>query len=162
MADLVASYIPSDVYVKRFWEKEAVREKTSLDVPDGFPRHIDSPLVWTAKEVEAKESQWTLDLTVEEIAAIDAALATFEGRSFTDPASSIVVVILLLANHDNLSELSSTTFDLPPAFFRRLRKLSDQIYSSVGFQLIRGLDPSKYTPRQYLIIYAGMSSHICP
>jgi len=30
------------------------------------------------------------------------------------------------------------------------------------FQLIRRLDLSKYTPKQSLIVYAGVSSHICP
>jgi len=66
------------------------------------------------------------------------------------------------ANHDDLSELSSSTFDLPAPFSQRLRKLSDQVYKGVGFQLIRGLDPSKYTPEQNLIVYAGVSSHVCP
>ena len=70
--------------------------------------------------------------------------------------------MILIANYDDLSQLSSLTFELPAAFSRRLRKLSDQIYKGVGFQLIRGLDPSKYTSKQGLIVYAGVSSHVCP
>ncbi|RYP57029.1 hypothetical protein DL769_009745 [Monosporascus sp. CRB-8-3] len=144
MAATTASYVPSDIDTKRFWEKEAIREKPNLDVPDGFPNHIDSPLAWTGAEVETKESEWKLDLRVEEIAAIDAALAKFE------------------ANYDDLSELSSSTFELPAAFSQRLRKLSDHIYKGVGFQIIHGLDPSKYTRKQSLIVYGGVSSHVCP
>jgi len=144
MAATIASYVPSDIDTKLFWEKEAIREKINLNVPNGFPKHIDSPLAWTGAEVEMKESEWKLDLTTEEIVAIDAALAKFE------------------ANHKELSELSSSTFELPAAFSQRLRKLSDQIYKGVGFQLIRGLDPSKYTSKQSLIVYAGVSSHVCP
>ncbi|RYO97404.1 hypothetical protein DL765_011248 [Monosporascus sp. GIB2] len=139
-----ASYLPSDIDTKRFWEKEAIREKPNLDVPDGFPNYIDSPLAWTGAEVETKESEWKLDLTVEDIAAIDAALEKFE------------------ANYDDLSELSSSTFELPAAFSQRLRKLSDHIYKGVGFLIIHGLDPSKYTRKQSLIVYAGVSSHVCP
>ncbi|KAK7414946.1 hypothetical protein QQX98_006271 [Neonectria punicea] len=144
MENPVPSYVPSDIYTKHFWEKEAIREKVDLKVPDGFPSVIDSELAWTGTEVEAKESTWRLDLNDEEIAAIDAALAKFE------------------ANHDDLSDLSSSTFELPAAFSQRLRKLSDQIYKGVGFQLIRGLDPSKYTAKQSLIVYAGVCSHVCP
>lgn len=80
MAATVASYVPSDAYVERFWQKEATRPRTSLPVPDGFPRYLDSPLAWTGAEVEAKEAEWRLDLTSEEIDSIDAALAKFEGQ----------------------------------------------------------------------------------
>lgn len=81
MAATTASYVTSDIDTKLFWEKEANRESINLNVPDGFPKHIDSPLAWTGAEVETKESEWKLDLTAEEIVAIDAALAKFEGRS---------------------------------------------------------------------------------
>jgi len=144
MAATIASYIPSDIDTKLFWEKEAIGEKINLDVPDGLPKHINSPLAWTGAEVEKKESEWKLELTAEEIVAIDTALAKFE------------------ANYKDLSELSSSTFELPAAFSQRLRKLSDHIYKGVGFQIIRGLDPSKYTSKQNLIVYAGVSSHVCP
>jgi hypothetical protein len=71
-------------------------------------------------------------------------------------------MIHLAAKYKDLSEHSSSTFELPAALSQRLRKLSDQMYKSVGSQLIRGLDPSKYTPKQSLIVYAGVSSHVCP
>ncbi|KAI6082012.1 hypothetical protein F4821DRAFT_248171 [Hypoxylon rubiginosum] len=144
MANLSASYVPSGNYTDRFWKKEAIREKSTLAIPNGYPKYIDSPLAWTGVEVEAKESEWKLYLSPEEIIAIDAALAKFE------------------VNHHDLSELSSSTFELPAEFSLRLRKLSDQIYKGVGFQLISGLDPSKYTAKQNLIVYAGVSAHVCP
>lgn len=144
MAASVATYVPSDRDQQLFWEKEEARDKIELDLPQGFPKHIDSPLAWTGAEVEGKESEWRLDLTVEEVAAIDAALAKFE------------------ANHDNLSDISASTFVLPASFSERLKKISDQIYRGVGFQIVRGLDPSKYTQRQSIIIYAGVSAHVFP
>ncbi|KAK5632156.1 hypothetical protein RRF57_007870 [Xylaria bambusicola] len=80
MAADTATYVPSDTYTKRFWEKEATREKIEVDVPNGFPRHIDSPLAWTGSDIEMKESEWKLSLTTEELVAIDSALSKFEGR----------------------------------------------------------------------------------
>lgn len=66
------------------------------------------------------------------------------------------------ANYEDLSSLSGSTFELPTLFSQRLRGLSDQLYNGVGFQIIHGLDPSKYTSRQQIIVYAGVSAHICP
>ncbi|KAJ8130640.1 hypothetical protein O1611_g2987 [Lasiodiplodia mahajangana] len=148
MTSSVATYVPSDSYSTLFWEKEALRGRIELDVPDTFPKHIDSPLAWTGSEIETKESEWKLDLTAEEVAIIDDALAKFED--------------LCVASHLDLSKLSISTFELPDALSLRLRKLSDQIYKGAGFQIIRGLDPSKYTPKQSLIVYAGVSAHVCP
>lgn len=127
--------MPSDAYVERFWQKEATRPRTSLPVPDGFPRHLDSPLAWTGAEVEARRLHELMILIKSKF---------------------------LLANHHDLSEISSSTFELPLQFPQHPRKLSDQIYKGVGFQLIRGLEPAKYTPKQSLIVYAGVSSHVCP
>jgi hypothetical protein len=81
MANSIATYVPSDTYTRRFWEKEALRERIELDVPDGFPKHINSPLAWIGADLEMKESEWKLDLKAEEVAAIDAALSKFEGGS---------------------------------------------------------------------------------
>jgi hypothetical protein len=44
MADTIASYIPSDIYIKRFLRKEAMQEKINLGIPDRFPKYIDSHL----------------------------------------------------------------------------------------------------------------------
>lgn len=144
MATHCTTYIPSELDTQRFWDRELTRQKASLDVPHGFPKEIKSSLAWKGVDIEKKRSEWKLDLTDEEIAAIDAALAAFE------------------AKYDNLSSLSATTFELPVLFSQRLRGLSDQLYNGVGFQIIHGLDSSKYTSKQQIIVYAGVSAHICP
>lgn len=63
---------------------------------------------------------------------------------------------------DDLPKLSISTFKLPSEFSQRLRNLSDQLYKDVGFQLIHGLDPTKYTSKQKIIVYAGVTAHVCP
>lgn len=70
--------------------------------------------------------------------------------------------MIATAKFEDLSAISASTFELPASFSRRLRKLSDQLYDGVGFQLIHGIDPGRYSPRQKIIVYAGVSSHICP
>lgn len=144
MAVVCETYTPSDLDTQRFWDVENARKKESLDVPAGLPKKLNSPLAWIGADIESKQSEWKLDLTDDEIAAIDAALAGFE------------------AKYEDLNLLSASTFELPAAFSQRLRKLSDQLYNGVGFQIIHGLDPSKYTPKQKLTVYAGVSAHVCP
>jgi len=144
MATTCATYTPSDIDTQNFWARELTRQKASLDIPYGFPKELKSPLAWTGTDIKTKESEWKLDLADEEIAAIDAALEAFEVK------------------HHDLSLLSASTFELPSSFSQRLRALSDQLYNGVGFQIIHGLDPSKYTPKQRIIVYAGISAHICP
>lgn len=67
-----------------------------------------------------------------------------------------------VARYDDLSCISASTFELPAPLSRRLKSISDQIYNGIGFQIIHGLDPSKYTQRQNLIVYAGVGAHIFP
>ncbi|EHK99904.1 hypothetical protein M7I_4231 [Glarea lozoyensis 74030] len=132
MAAACATYTPSELDTKRFWDIEASRQKTKVEIPYGFPAKLESSLAWKGEDidVENEQAEWKLDLTDEEISAIDAALKTFEA-------------------------LSASTFELPSEFSQRLRSLSDQLYEGVGFQIIHGLDPTKYNSKQQMIVYAG-------
>jgi hypothetical protein len=65
-------------------------------------------------------------------------------------------------NHEDLSIISAETFKLPSELSTRLKAVCDQVYDGVGFQIVRGLKPEKYTARQNAIIYAGIGAHICP
>jgi hypothetical protein len=161
------SYYPSELETQQFWDRELNRDKAGVDIPYGFPKKLDSPLAWTGAEIENKQSQWKLDLTDEEIVAIDAALAGFEGQSAPRVPFVVCTYISLLNNkpaakYDDLSSISASTFELSESFSARLKKFADQLYQGVGFQIVHGLDPSKYTPKQKIIVYAGVSAHICP
>ncbi|KAL3489020.1 hypothetical protein BJX62DRAFT_239489 [Aspergillus germanicus] len=143
MATTCTNYTPSDLDAKRFWDIELTRQKT-VQIPDGFPERLDSSMAWIGSGIQSRQAEWELDLTEEELAAIDAALASFE------------------AKHDDLSAISPSTFELPQSFVERLRKVSDQLYSGLGFLLIHGVDPEKYTAKQKIIVYAGISAHVAP
>ncbi|KAK3071572.1 hypothetical protein LTR53_008380 [Teratosphaeriaceae sp. CCFEE 6253] len=138
------SYHPSEAEAQQFWSRLRSEGNVITGVPPGFPTRLVSPLAWAPASVAAKQREWTLALTKEDAAAIDGAM-----RSFA-------------AKHDDLSTISSSTFELPEELSQRLRRTSDQLYKGVGFQIVRGLDPSGYTPVQNLTIYAGVTAHICP
>ncbi|KAK3366716.1 hypothetical protein B0T24DRAFT_669195 [Lasiosphaeria ovina] len=149
-----SSYIPSKLDTERFWDRERTRERSVSEVPPGFPEIIQSPLVWKGSDIQTRVREWKVDLGGDEITAIDAAVFAFEIQVHTAPRA--------YKHGENLAELTSSTFELPTEFSLRLRKLSDQLYRGVGFQIIHGLDPTKYTPRQKMIMYAGVTAHICP
>jgi hypothetical protein len=79
-ADVLPSYYPSQWETDRFWSAEQSRAKSIVDVPAGFPKQIESTLAWTPEDIATKQAQWKLDLSENDIAAIDAALARFEGE----------------------------------------------------------------------------------
>ncbi|KAK0871220.1 hypothetical protein LTR87_012966 [Friedmanniomyces endolithicus] len=137
-------YCPSDEEAERFWQAELQNGKVSTGVPDGFPQKLRSSFAWKGADIEDKQSEWQLDLTSDEIDSVNAALAAFE------------------AKHTDLSDISASSFALPAPLIQRLRGVSDDLYDGLGFQIIHGLDPTKYTPRQNIIIFAGVSAHICP
>lgn len=82
MAATCTAYTPSDLDTQRFWDRELSRQNPSLDLPYGFPKELKSSLAWKGVDIEQKQLEWKLDLTDEEIAAIEAALAAFEGWPF--------------------------------------------------------------------------------
>jgi alpha-ketoglutarate-dependent taurine dioxygenase len=57
--------------------------------------------------------------------------------------------------------ISKETFPLPTLHLE-LRRLSSELHNGHGFFVIRGLDVDKYTRKENIIIYAGISSHIAP
>ena len=65
--------------------------KTPL--PAGFPKKLDSPLVWDAT-VYTDPSQWEYELSPEHLKEIDDALKFFQGAHSTSEESSITNMVL--------------------------------------------------------------------
>lgn len=70
---------PSEVETQRFWGKQSTIKSATVALPTGFPAKISSTLAWTKEDIEAKRNEWQVNLTGDDIVAIDAALADFEG-----------------------------------------------------------------------------------
>lgn len=78
MAVTCVSYYPTELETQRFWEHQAVRETAPVELPDGLPKEIKSTLAWKRDEIEAKQDKWRVDLSSQDVNAVDAALAQFE------------------------------------------------------------------------------------
>ncbi|CCT74741.1 uncharacterized protein FFUJ_10807 [Fusarium fujikuroi IMI 58289] len=144
MGDVCESYYPSDEHHRRFWDGQSNKDECGANVPDGFPKALNSTLAWRGEDIQDKETQWKVKLSDQDIASICNAVRAFDENS-----------------HD-LTQISTTTFPLPIDLSRRLRHLSNNIYNGTGFQILSGLDPSEYSARQNVLLHAGISAHICP
>ncbi|KAF5723289.1 Clavaminate synthase [Fusarium mundagurra] len=125
MGDVCGSYYPSEIDTQRFWVERDSRAQETIGVPEGFPHKLDSTLAWTRDDIHSRGREWRTELSVEDVAVIEAAANAFQDE-FGD-----------------LSQISPTTFKLPVELSDRLRQLSDNIYKRNGFQIISGLVPSK-------------------
>jgi len=56
-------------------------------------------------------------------------------------------------------EISQTTFPLP-GLRARLLQTAQEVHQGRGFAVLRGLDPSKYSLADNVILYAGIASYI--
>ncbi|KAF8636781.1 hypothetical protein AX16_010982 [Volvariella volvacea WC 439] len=111
-------------------------------LPEGFPAHLDSPLVWEGEDW-TDEKQWTYDLSTEHLKEIDDAVKHF--KSLNKP----------------LGLLSPETFPLP-TLSPALKSLAKELYTGRGFFVLRTLPVDSYSRADILLIYAGVSSHIAP
>ncbi|VUC37547.1 unnamed protein product [Clonostachys rosea] len=144
MATVCDSYNPSRTEAQRFWDEQSKWVKASADVLEGFPKRLNSSLAWKGEDMWDKVSQWKLCLSAEDIGAISTAVLSFDKK------------------YEDLSSISPSTFELPVELAQHLRQLADNVYTGCGFQIIHGLDPSSFSARQNIILYAGLSAHVFP
>ncbi|KAF8636290.1 hypothetical protein AX17_003657 [Amanita inopinata Kibby_2008] len=111
-------------------------------LPEGFPRQVDSPLVWEGKDF-TDEKEWVYQLSADQLVEIDNAVKHF--HSLNKP----------------LGHVSPSTFPLP-TLSPILHSLSNQLHNGRGFFVLRTLPVSSYTREDNVLIYTGLSSHIAP
>ncbi|KAK6212664.1 hypothetical protein LQW54_005086 [Pestalotiopsis sp. IQ-011] len=138
------SYYPSERQANSFWETIPRSFPDITRVPLGFPEKLKSPLAWKASDIKAHLSDYVIKLSLEDVAHVETALFSFKEMSL------------------ETSALSARTFRLPQELAGRLKAVSAECYSGVGFNIIRGLDPAKYSAADNVIIYAGIASHVAP
>ena len=106
---------------------------------------VRDPKAWMAADMAAKESEWLMQLTAEEIGQFEAAVAAFTaaGRPMTDLKRA-------------------ADFPLPPALEARLAAGRRVLMDGVGVFVVRGL-PVKGGPwseRESLVAYMGLAAHL--
>ncbi|KAK0647232.1 hypothetical protein DIS24_g7933 [Lasiodiplodia hormozganensis] len=97
-------------------------------------------LCWTRADITPE--QYLIQLSVEDIVAIENAMEGFKSLALPLPS------------------LEPSTFVLPAELADRLRVVSKIVHTGIGFAVLRGLDPKKYTEEENTIIYCGIASHI--
>ena len=134
------SYAPDYAKYQLRTQSRLQNETLTKSLPPGFPKQLQSDLVWEGKDLE-KHYDWTYHLTSSDLSEIDKAVQYF--KSLNQP----------------LGYLDQTTFPLPN-LHATLRAISRELHFGHGFKVVRGVPVSKYTREENLIIYAGISSHI--
>ncbi|KAF8629559.1 hypothetical protein AX15_003391 [Amanita polypyramis BW_CC] len=109
-------------------------------LPEGFPRKVESPLVWEGKDFK-DEKEWVYELTPDHLKEIDDAIKHFRslGKSF--------------------GHITPSTFPLPtlgPA----LRGLSNELHNGRGFFVIRTIPVDNYSREDNILLYTGVSSYV--
>lgn len=59
----------------------------------------------------------------------------------------------------DLNDISISTFPLP-TLWPRLRSISKGVHLGRGLAIITGLDPDRYSLKENIILFAGLSSYI--
>jgi hypothetical protein len=73
-------------------QKSSLNGKDTL--PEGFPKSIESSLVWTGAEMEKKRDEWCLVLRKEDIESLENALRHFDSKSISRNGCLIEVYYL--------------------------------------------------------------------
>ncbi|CAI4212897.1 unnamed protein product [Parascedosporium putredinis] len=104
------------------------------------PTIIRGPQVWDGM-LEKSPENFTLDISKEDHAEIDQALSTF--KKFELDGGCV--------RPDN--------FPLP-SFIERFEKAKDVIHKGAGFFIIRGIDQTKFSVEDSVVVYLGIARHI--
>lgn len=110
-------------------------------LPEGFPHKIEKPWAWTGSDF-ADASRYVVQLQETDILEIELALAFF--KSSTD---------------GNPGNVSRKTFPLTK-LQERLKEVEKNIHLGFGFNVIRGLDPGRYSSLDNVLIYLGITSYV--
>ena len=129
-------------------------------LPDGFPDALDSPRVWSGSDFD-DVGKYLICLTHDDIAEIEAALSHFSGlnisiRVFQDRT---YYFHLALPGDNGPDQVSQETFPLPK-LSHKLSRVAMTLHYGIGFAVLRGLDPKKYSPLDNVILYLGITSYV--
>ncbi|KAL9625233.1 MAG: hypothetical protein Q9160_000635 [Pyrenula sp. 1 TL-2023] len=108
-------------------------------IPHEFPAFVGGPACWSAKDI--KMADIIHAFSNEQIDEIEKALAHFKGLNISKDA------------------LSPDTFPLP-SLKSKLEAAAVEVHNGRGISIFRGLNPSKYSFEDGIMIYAGIASYI--
>ena len=74
------SYYPATSDAVRFWSLDKDKNVDS-EVPQGFPAHIDAPMVWQGSDMEKQSDAWIVLLSEADVLALEGAMREFHSTS---------------------------------------------------------------------------------
>ncbi|KZP33619.1 Clavaminate synthase-like protein [Athelia psychrophila] len=128
------------------WEARTARRLAanpslpSTPLPAGFPKKLESPLVWEGSDWK-DEKDWVHALTPSELDEIAGALKHFRGLD------------------KPLGLVSQATFPLP-TLGPVLAGIARELHAGRGFAVLRGIPVDAYSREEVVIVYAGVSSYV--
>ncbi|KAL0631035.1 hypothetical protein Q9L58_010111 [Maublancomyces gigas] len=114
-------------------------ESLAQVLPQGFPRRLESPLVWEADDFKLDE--WVVVLSDSDILEVDSAIEKFKATS------------------QPLGLISQDTFPLP-TLSPKLHAQALELFNGRGFFVLRGIQVDRYSRLDSLIAYVGISAHV--
>ncbi|KAK6335780.1 hypothetical protein TWF730_003157 [Orbilia blumenaviensis] len=134
------NYVPS----QEGFEKREAYLNTILSkderLPAGFPSAVEGPLNWTASDLT--EEDWLVRLDSDDIIAVEAAMKSYLGK------------------YNTVNNVSTETFPIGDALKEKMQRTVSNLYDRRGFAVVRGLDSSRYTPIERVVIFMGLSSYV--
>jgi len=146
-------------------------------IPAGLPQSIVSPTAWTGADFENGEGRqrYSIALDDAQIREIEEACEKFKGPLIPKLRLNSASLFLMMSDCRvccvQLLICCETELDLPlecisqesfllPTLGNKLKALAAELTSGVGFFLIRGLDPQRYSNLTNVVLYLGISSYI--
>lgn len=106
-----------------------------------LPPFQTGPTCWYGPDMAARESDWLLLLSSNDIDELEAAAAP------------------LVAQEVNIGAIQRSDFPLPQ-LSAKLQALRQELIHGRGFALLRGLAVEKYTEREAMTIFFGLGTHL--
>jgi len=152
-----------DRYQERLRSLARMNLNRPTHVPQGFPTIVREAWVWKGSDFEEKD--YVVYLQESDIIEIENALVFFKGMpSSVKTTSSCKFCTLLTLFTDRIGRLdlenvTRDTFPLP-RLKAKLENIAETLHSGIGFTVLRGLAPRKYSRFDNAIIYLGITSYI--
>lgn len=127
-------------------------------MPDGWPTKLDALRVWSGSDFKDLEQYAFNDNDIEEL---ENELGYYRGiyRPFKSVSCFKSNCVTGLHPSDSPDNVTTDEFSLPTPE-SRINDVSTTLHEGIGFAVLRGLDPKKYSPLDNLLLYLGTTSYV--
>ncbi|MGI9368553.1 MAG: TauD/TfdA family dioxygenase, partial [Ruegeria sp.] len=106
-----------------------------------LPPVLTSPSVWVGREMAARQDEWIVELSSDDISDLEGAAHHY------------------LNLGRDIGEITKVDFPLEH-FGRHLSALRDKLINGIGFEVMRGLPTRNYSQEMAATIFCGVGAHL--